>query len=99
MEIIRICGKEFKVIESKDIQGAEFYYDEKLIKIGIYKNKQKRIEILLHEVSEIIHILLGHRLCKTENNSYVFVFDHAGFQTHNEILIDTLIDNKILKVK
>ena len=96
---VLICGKLFKIVESKDTQGAEFYYDDKLIKIGIYKDKHKLLEILTHEISEIIHILLGHRLCKTENSSYIFVLDHAGFQTHHEILIDTLMNNKILKIK
>ena len=95
--IINIAGKEFKVIISKETSGAEFNYNEQVIKLGVYDEKCA-IEILIHEISEIIHIMLGHRLFKSENNSYIFIMDHSEFQTHNEILVNTLINNKIIKL-
>ena len=95
--IINIAGKEFKILISKDTSGAEFNYSEQVIKLGVYDEKYA-IEILIHEISEIIHVMLGHRLFKSENNSYIFIMDHSEFQTHNEILVNTLINNKIIKL-
>lgn len=94
---LNICGKEFKVLISKNIRGAEYNYDEQIIKLGIYEQKQS-IEMLIHEISEIIHVMLGHRLFKSENDSYIFIMDHSEFQAHNEILVNTLINNKIIKL-
>ena len=95
--IINIAGKEFKILISKDTSGAEFNYSEQVIKLGVCDEKYA-IEILIHEISEIIHVMLGNRLLKNENNSYIFLMDHCGFQAHNEILVNTLINNKIIKL-
>ena len=95
--IINIAGKEFKILISKDTSGAEFDYNKQVIELGVYDEKYA-IELLIHEISEIIHVMLGNRLFKNENNSYIFIMDHSEFQTHNEILVNTLINNKIIKL-
>jgi hypothetical protein len=96
-EKLIIMGKEFEVIQSRDIEGAEFSIWNKKITIGITMQRDVIVESLIHEISEIIHCILSHRLTKTENGSFIFLMDHANFQSHNEILFDTLIQNKLIK--
>lgn len=91
-------GKVFKIEQDDEMAGATFSVFDKIIVIGKKTHEGNMLSNIVHEISEIIHILLNHRLERIENNSHVFLFEHSGFQSHNEILIDTLITNKIIKI-
>ncbi len=93
---IDICGHTFKIKKTKGGGGA-FSFDDRTIEVGEdYKNQEDIIEVLIHEISEVIHVILALRTLEPVNNSYVFSMTYKDFQTHNTILVQTLIANKIL---
>ena len=97
---LNICGRIFKVTEDKNIYGASFNFLDNTIIVGTKYSKENQVAILenlVHEISEIIHVTLGQRFEDSDNDSYIFVFNHSGFQNHGEILTNTLISNNILK--
>lgn len=87
----------FKLNVDNSLSGANFNYYERVINIGKYKDKKEYVQVLSHEISEIIHILLNNRFYNSGNDSYMFIMNHSDFQTHNEILLYTLYNNKIIK--
>lgn len=95
---LNIIGIEYSIIQDKNENGASFSYEKKAIRINPTYKDHYMLEILIHEISEIIHMMLGNRLFKSENNSYLFLMDHGMFQTHNKILVNTLINNKLLSI-
>lgn len=95
-EQIIICGTTFTVNKTESY-GADFSCRDKVINVGCsYIDKGDIVENLIHEISEIIHITLGIRFDSTGNDNYFFHFDHSQFQSHNEILVNTLFHNKII---
>lgn len=95
--LLFICGMKFKVKKDKKERGASFSFENREIILGIdYKQKNTIFKILIHEISEIIHVILSNRYTDTSNDSYLFVLKHKDFEIHNDILVDTLIGNNIL---
>ena len=97
---LNICGRIFKVTEDEDSYNSSFNFLDNSIVVGTKypeDNQTPTLQGLVHEISEIIHIILGQRFQDTYNDSYLFLCNHNGFQSHCEILVDTLISNKILK--
>lgn len=96
---INILGSDWMIIQDKNNGGASFTFKTYTITLGVnYKNVEDIFEILIHEISEIIHIVLCSRFDDRGNDSYIFVMNHAKFQTHNEILVKTLLTNKIISL-
>lgn len=84
---INIMGNEFRIQKIKDSYDGSFDMDARLITIGMaHKQEQDTIGILIHEISEVIHSIVGNRLYNGYNDSYMFVMDHARFQLHTEML-------------
>jgi len=92
---INICGKLYNCTRDNDITGAQFDFHDRTIIIGDCADHALS-DYLIHEISEIIHVILGTRLSDAGNNNYMFVMNHNSFQTHNEILIETLLSNGII---
>lgn len=92
---INICGKIYTCIRDRSITGAEFEFNSRTIIIGDCADHAV-LDYLVHEISEVIHIILGTRIEHAGNNGYVFLMNHNNFQTHNEILVETLLSNNII---
>lgn len=95
---INVVGYTFNIKVDSDSYDASFSFDDKIIIIGTAtKDKEVILDHLIHEISELIHVILNNRLYKSSNDSYIFLYEHSNFQTHNEILVSTLVSNKIIK--
>jgi len=96
---IDITGHEFKIIRQPSKFDANFSFNDRVINLGTrWKHEEDIINVLIHEISEIIHVSLGNRYDDIDNDSFFFLFNHSKFTNHNEILIGTLIRNKIIKI-
>lgn len=96
---INVAGIDWIIKQDKKEYGSSFTFKNHTIILGAnYKKVDDVIEALIHEISEIIHLTLNTRYTDTANDSYFFIMNHAQFQTHNDILINTLIKNKIIMI-
>jgi hypothetical protein len=97
---IDICGYKFDIIIDAKSREGKLDFDKRTIGVGTdYEHTADILDILIHEISEAIHICLGTRFSDDANNSYIFVFTHRDFQNHNEILTNILYTNKLLWTK
>lgn len=91
---ILIGHQEYNMIYDKKEGGGEFSLgfenENPYIKIGMRDNGDF-LNILLHELSEVIHCLLNTRFKSDDNRSnYHFCYFHKEFTTHTEILAGVL---------
>lgn len=78
--------------------GASFDCDDAKIIIGCIGPYAEAIDSLVHEISEIVHVMGGTRFYNGGRSSeLIFVTDHAKFQNHNMMLVAALIDCGLLK--
>lgn len=95
---ITLGNTEFTIIYDKKSGGGSFSFgDEKRkpsITIGMQYLKTDPdffLTIIVHELSEIIHVLLTQRFKYQDNDTnYLFSYDHRGFDTHCSILSGAL---------
>ncbi len=95
---IVIGNTKFKIKYDKKKGGARFTFgDEKIpatITFGmlyIKKDQEFFLTILIHELSEIVHVILTQRFRYQDNDTnYLFSYDHRGFDTHCQILAGAL---------
>lgn len=95
---VTIGSEEFKVIYDKNIGGGEFSLSwedkEAYIKIGMKHHKGSDlnfINIVLHEITEIVHVVLGTRFKAPDNDSnYHFCYNHREHTTACEMISSVL---------
>lgn len=98
-EVVQICGMPYRVTVDKESYNSHFYTETRDITVGgKFELEEDIIEGLIHEISEVIHCLLGNRLTDVQNDSYTFIYNHKNFQVHNTILVQTLINNEIINL-
>ena len=96
---IDISGHEFKIVKQPSEFNADFSFNDRIINLGTgWKHEEDIITVLIHEISEIIHLSLSNRFDDIDNDSFFFLFNHSKFTNHNEILVGTLIRNKLIKI-
>lgn len=95
---INVGGTIFHIKKDKNIAGASFTFETRTITYNHTFSENEIKTMLIHEISEIIHVTLGTRLYSPHNDSYVFIMDHKEFQAHNDILVNTLVSNKIIQL-
>lgn len=81
---INICGKKYNIIYDKTYSGGSFDCSTNEIKIGT-KDKHRILEIMIHEISEIILTMRGLRFCRgsyDDNGDYMFVMNHQDFENY-----------------
>ena len=97
---INILGSNYKVIRNKSHAGGVFSTGDNTIEIGTRNLKTDpcwTFQILVHEISEIIHVMLCTRYDDySVKGNYRFFMDHKGFDNHNQIL-NGIIYNQIIK--
>lgn len=92
---VEILGHKVKMKWSPKIGGGYVVISDEGNEIGISTSTEKGdpfdlIEILMHELSEIIHILLRFRYDDPSvHGNYKFFMDHKEFELHNKILANT----------
>lgn len=92
---IKIGSSKFKIEWKKDVRGANFDFKTHIIQVGTQHSKEEQWEYLIHELSEICHVVLGSRFWDSHNDSYVFIQSHKEFENHNAMLSQVIL--KFLK--
>ena len=89
---IQILNEEFKIKWDKSYEGGEFSFDDHTIGIGLQSVSEIGIfNILIHEISEVIHIILNTRYTDYGTmRDFKFFQTHKEFQVHTEILASVL---------
>lgn len=93
---VTICGKPYKVGYNMR-GGACFNVQTYKITVGCIGTREEAHEMLIHEISECVHVELGHRYFNGESGHYAFVLDHAAFQRHNLLMVAVLRDCGLLR--
>ncbi len=92
---VNICGYKFKIEWDKTHSGGSFSFSGRAIIIGtsrLKSNSEITFMILMHEVSEIIHLILNTRYDDPSvDGNYKFFLDHKEFENHNSILSNTIL--------
>ena len=88
---IDIIGHTFKIVWEPKKFGGSFDFDGWVMKIGCgdikENNPQITWQILMHEISEIVHAILNTRYVdRGTSEDYKFFMSHKEFQNHNTIL-------------
>ena len=86
-----ICGVKYSIIFDKKILGGAFWWHKHIIKIEKAMSFERRFNILIHEVCEIIMVsnIMRYQKClegDTHNGDYIFSFDHDRFEIFTEEL-------------
>ena len=89
-----ICGRTYKIKYNQN-RGGCADLDEQEIIIGCVRSKEVILEVLLHEISEIVLVELGYNF--GHGREIRFVMDHAQFQNHGIMLTAALLDCGLLK--
>jgi len=89
---ILIGSTKFKMKWDKSCcSGAFSFGDDKekaFIEIGVKGiNEEYEFDVLLHELSEIIHVVCHHRYQGTDcEDNYQFIMDHRAHTIHSTLL-------------
>jgi len=85
-----IGGVTWKVILDKKTSGGSFYWHEHIIKIDKSYDYERRFQVLIHEICEIIMVNNMMRWNKVTggvgNGNYLFSFDHDRFEIFTDEL-------------
>jgi len=86
-----IGGVNWKVIIDKKINGGAFWWHTHTIKIEKTLTQERKFNILIHEICEIIMVNNIMRYQKgldgeKSNGDYIFSFDHDRFMIFTEEL-------------
>lgn len=97
--IVMILGQKFDVIKEPDNGGGNFSLGDAEIKIGtkhFKKSPDYTFQILVHEISEVIHCIIATRYDDySASNNYKFFMDHKEFENHNTILSGIIFNQLI----
>jgi len=89
---IKVLTEEFKITRKRDYGGHFEFKDRNILDIGYgYQVKRELFETWAHEISEIIHIIMGTRYSSTvTTGEFKFIMDHDQFALHNMILSEII---------
>jgi hypothetical protein len=83
---ILICGRNYKIIKDKKIDGGNFNCGKQEIRIGTRKGTTKD-ELSIAFLHEIVECILAERLLRyklgynvPQNGDYLFNFNHKDFE-------------------
>lgn len=92
---IEILDYKFQITWDKTHSGGSFSFARNNITVGIAKIKDHpeiAFHILLHELSEVIHVLINTRYDDPSvDGNYKFFLDHKEFELHNRLLSQTIL--------
>jgi len=93
-----ICGVTYRIIYNMN-RGACFSGATCEIKVGCGSGRDTAIHSLIHELSEVVHVLLLTRFNSGtwENGDMRFIMSHDDFERHNNELIAVLKQCKLLR--
>ena len=81
---IIICGKTFSIIPDKNVDGGSFEYIKQEIKINPTFKDDAILEMLVHEILEVILAKNNHRYSIDFNDesckNFLFSFNHFDFE-------------------
>lgn len=87
---IEILGTPFKIKWNDKSSGASFSWFDHTIIIGgemIEKDPNYVFNIIMHEISELLHVMLNTRYTDpSAQDNYKFFMDHKEFENHNLLL-------------
>ena len=91
LKTIDILHKTFTIEWDKNEYGGWFSMDDGGDKIGIGTKSLKSspesvYDTLLHELSEVVHVLMNTRYEDYGGTGFKFFMDHKQFQTHNYLI-------------
>src|SRR3990167_6534858 len=100
-----IGGIKWKIIIDPKVSGGEFSWQKHTIKIEKKYSDERKWQVLIHEICEIIMVNNTMRYQKNfvyiSNGDYLFAFDHDRFEIFtNElagIIKQMMLVNKIFK--
>lgn len=92
---INLLTYKFKIKYDDSHSGATFSFSDLEIVIGTKnykKSPQQTLQVISHEISEILHVLLNTRYEDgSTTTNYKFFQDHKQFEAHNQILTQNLV--------
>jgi len=83
---IKIAHTTFNIRWDKNQYGGSFDFEEGVIMVGTAGGDSFAFAVLIHELSEILHVITNTRFMKGDAQDYIFVLDHSQFTTHSELL-------------
>lgn len=87
---VEILGLMFDVKWDKNESGGHAYTGDNEIMIGC-KYKRYVFSILLHEISEVCHILLHqHYADRSVSENFKILMDHKEFEIHCDLVAQTI---------
>lgn len=101
---IKICSREWDLVEDKKTDGARFHTHNDTGKGSIqlgsdFSNKTYRFGVLLHEVIEgILTTDLKRYEYRLTTDNYLFIFDHNYLMSFTDKIIDALISCNAIKI-
>ena len=95
---VTICGFKY-TITYNDLSGASFGCRLCKILVGVDCTRDRALDALIHEISEIVHCELGFLTHngRGENGDMRFSMDHQQFSSHSTLLVEALKDGGLLK--
>jgi hypothetical protein len=91
---VKILGHTVLIQWDENFNGGAFALegDVTAIQIGceaLKTDPSRTHSTLMHELSELIHVLLCSRYDDMGGNGYKFFMSHKEFQNHNRVLCET----------
>lgn len=90
---IIIGGIKWQIVFAK-VCGGEFRWKEHLIKIDRSYSDERKFQVLIHEICEVITVnnAMRYQKCFSEvhNGDYLFSFDHDRFEIFADELAGVL---------
>jgi DNA-binding transcriptional regulator WhiA len=81
---VTCASKKYKIVYHPNRSGGQFHTKSKEIHIGKRCSKQDALEVLLHEIAEVILVERNLRYAQEkenkENGDYLFSFNHGEFE-------------------
>lgn len=85
-----IGGVKWEIILDPKVNGGEFYWETHIIKIRKQYSNERKFEVLIHEICEVIMVnnVMRYKKCidQTSNSDYLFSFNHDSFEIYTNEL-------------
>lgn len=96
---VTICGIRYRITYNMRSGGAYFSGRNCVIKVGCTCGRDTAIQALIHEISEVAHMILLTRFNSGswENGDMRFIMTHDDFERHNNELVAALKQCKLLR--
>lgn len=89
-----IGGVKWKIVFDRKITGGEFRWHNHIIKIEAKYSDERKWQVLIHEIAEVIMVNNTMRFQKNfthiGNGDYLFNFDHDRFEIFTDELAGIL---------